>query len=562
MTFPNSGSNEKHPPEELLINYAEGRLSEMQKHDIEIHLTSCAECLELVNSRLQTQLAFARLHRASHATSPQELLPTSNNLEIHWQPQLTKRLRVLLHTTPLLQLRDWDALRNPETRHYDSIALAMRVLDHIVDSMGLGVDADNETVVRTLQPLLYQMDLAAQIEPPPKRHIEFANSLLGRLRNDADARRPFKLEYPDFANNQMIQRQLELHLVEERFASDERIVLQLSSEAINLFLGALDLEIEDAQAATEAVIQSQLERGRFNEAAQAARDARLRSVQFEEKIKRKLHETKRDISRVDWRESVPRLLKEALQHIKTRLKVEEHIANTARERLELLELGSHEAEQVAHIAGIVDDCFERHVRLHGVLIDARGIFFSEQERQAFVPRPTVHLPNLFTDVLEPLLESPKEVARDVLEETVSLLLGTHTPGVFSLSGLITGLLRPRRENLQLTLPSEEETWFSEQADKVHYPSELRQAAQPYLANLPTRLSKVLEKATQTDVSQELLEYLALTTLHAFEHTSEATLQAQNIGEKFEQSGFYGDDLELDNKSFSKDMSDEALLEKV
>jgi hypothetical protein len=143
----------------------------------------------------------------------------------------------------------------------------MRVLDHIVDSMGLGADADHETVIRTLHPLLYQMDLGVQVEPDPQRHAEFANSLLGRLRNDADARRPFKVEYPDFTNNQMVQRQLELRFIEERFASDERIVLYLSSEAINLFLGALDLEIEDAQAATEAVIQSQLERGRFNEAA-------------------------------------------------------------------------------------------------------------------------------------------------------------------------------------------------------------------------------------------------------------------------------------------------------
>jgi hypothetical protein len=562
MTQWNSNS---HPSEEVLIHYAMGYLSDEQEYELETHLEVCPKCLEIVENHLQAQIDFTKLYEPipSPPDWKERLLAHIAQLsETHWQPQLTKRLRVLLHTTPLLQLRDGDALRNPETRHYDSTALALRVLDHIIDSMGLGVDADNETVVRTLQPLLHQMDLTAHVEPNPKRHTEFANSLLGRLRNDADARRPFKVEYPDFANNQMVQRQLELRLIEERFSSDERIVLHLSSETINLFLNALDLEIEDAQAALEAVIQSQLERGRFNEAAQAAGDARLRSVQFEDKIKRKLHETRRDISRVDWRESLPKLLKEALQHIKTRLKVEEHIADTARERLELLELGSHEAEQVAHIAELIDDCFERHVRLHGVLIDVRGIFFAEQERQAFVPRPTAQLPNLFTDILEPLLKSSKEVAGHVLTETTPLLLGTHALGVFSLSSLITGLLRPKRENLQLTLPTEEESWFSEQADKVHYPSEVRQAAQPYLADLPTRLSKVLEKATQTDESEQLLEYLALTALHAFEHTSEATLQAQPIGEKFEQSGFYGDDLELDNKSLNKDTSDEALLEKV
>jgi hypothetical protein len=265
---------------------------------------------------------------------------------------------------------------------------------------------------------------------------------------------------------------------------------------------------------------------------------------------------------VDWRESVPKLLQEARQHIATRMKVEKHIADTARERLETLELGNHEAEQVARIADIMGECFERHVQLHGVLIGARGIFFSEQERQAFVPRPTARLPNLFADVLEPLLASPVEITLPVLEKAVPALLGTHTRSVFSLSGLIIGLLRPRRETLPLTLSPEEEIWLEGQPDKIHYPPELRQAAQHYLRSLPTQLSRVLEDATNADESQEMLEYLTLTALHAFEDSSETNLQVENSRIEFEQSGFYGDDLTLHEKTKDEQPTEKVILEKA
>ena len=49
---------------------------------------------------------------------------------------------------------------------------------------------------------------------------------------------------------------------------------------------AFGLDIEDAQAANEAVVQSQLARGKFNEAIQSAQNARGQSMRYEEKISR------------------------------------------------------------------------------------------------------------------------------------------------------------------------------------------------------------------------------------------------------------------------------------
>ncbi len=315
--------------------------------------------MEVVKTHLRALVALTQLHDPipSPPDGRERLLrglPSTPSPQA-WQPQLTRRVQVLLHAHPLLKLRSWDALRDPNTRHYDAVTLAVQVLDGVTESTGLGVDADSGHVARTLKPLLQQMDALAGVEPEAERHDQFALSLLGRLRNDDEARRPFELEYTDFTNLPAVRRKLELRLVEERFVSDDRVALELSTEAVNLFLRALDLDLESEQAALEAVVQSQLDRGRFDEAAASARDAKFRSVQFENKIERILHETRRDVARVDWLEGVPKLLHEALRHLDGRLGVEKRIADSAHERLEQLVPGGHEAGRVALIAGLMDE---------------------------------------------------------------------------------------------------------------------------------------------------------------------------------------------------------------
>ena len=50
------------------------------------------------------------------------------------------------------------------------------------------------------------------------------------------------------------------------------LVLRAEADGINLFLRSLDMDLEDAQAAVEAVMQVQLQRGRYDLALQAARE--------------------------------------------------------------------------------------------------------------------------------------------------------------------------------------------------------------------------------------------------------------------------------------------------
>lgn len=538
----------KHPLENHLLAYATGRLSDDENHDVEAHLMLCADCADLVEKHLNMVILLTQAEGALPIPEGwEERLITRVSAERQvmqsWNVPLTRRLRVLLHTQPMLELRDWDLRRESETQHYDSLTLAMRIFDVVIESMGLGSDANSVTVFQALLPLLRQMDHRAGVSLALAQHQDFAERLLGRLRHDAQARRPFRFEYTDFVLGKAVVRVLELRLLEERFSpTGEGFVLQLSSEAINLFLNAFNLDIEDAQVALEAVIQSQLERGRVAEAAQAAQDARLRSVQFRDKIERILLETRRDLSRVDWRESVPQVLKEALLHVDSRLKVEQHITLTALERLDALTQGTKEAREVALVAGLMEDCQDRHIELQRILLGASNVFFHEQDRQAFMPRPSVHLTHLSSHILEPLLEMSRVEALKFTQQTSPMLLGVAVPSVFSLSNLIAWCLRPKRQApLERVLPVLAD-WTVMTPDQLRFTSEVQHDALGYLQNLPVKLSDVLQQASHESLA--VREYLGLQTLQAFESDLKTGLQVDSLGSVFAQAGLYGHDLQI------------------
>ncbi len=67
-----------------------------------------------------------------------------------WDPSLTRRMRVLLHALPILNLKRSDSMRDPELQHYDSLVLAMKSIDLIIENMGLGQEVDYKVLLREL----------------------------------------------------------------------------------------------------------------------------------------------------------------------------------------------------------------------------------------------------------------------------------------------------------------------------------------------------------------------------------------------------------------------------
>jgi hypothetical protein len=466
-----------------------------------------------------------------------------------WPSDLTRRLRVLLHTLPLDGMRRGDAIRDGELRHYDGLALALRVLDVVIDRLGLEAEADREVVTRVLQPVLAAMDAAAGVPVSPERHDQMLDKVLGGLRNDGDARRPFREEYTSVDAEGHAQRHaLEFRLLFDAFHPSGRTVLRPSSEACNLYLRLLALDVEDAQAAAEAVVESQLARGRFDEAVHSARQARIQSVRFREKVLQILRDTRRDVDRVDWTLEAPRTLDESLAHLERRVSVERGILEAAHERLDLMadeDAGGSRA--VAQVADLTRDCLLRHADLHEQLIGARNVFLDAQARQAFAPKPSRPLPDLSDDVLEPLLRLPLARADRLLERGFPLFVGPRVPVLPSLEGLVSWMLQPRRPQPRQEIPVEPIDAADLETELRRYPPEIRAAAEALLreAGRGVRLSRLLSAARASGAPNAVLEAMALLVLQGFatEDRDTARIAAEPIaGVRLDDPLLYGDDL--------------------
>jgi hypothetical protein len=455
---------------------------------------------------------------------------------------LAHRLRVVLHTLPLAALHRSDALRDSELRHYDGLALGLATMDLIIDHMGLDTDVDRARVASHLAPLLDELDRIAGKWPDPVRHAAMADRVIAALRNDDDRRRPFEARYVDIDDGRLVHRVREFRLVYDQFHPEGGTVLRLSNEAVNLFLGALELPIEDAQAAAEAIVQSQLARGRFDEALESAQRAHLQSIRYKAKLERVLLDTRRDVTSLDWRVEVPRLLDEALAHVSSRLLVEQTIVNTAAERLDVLEDGDERGAIVARIGALARECMVLHTALQAPLMRARNVFLEEQARQRYMAPPLTARPELVRDVLEPVLAMTAADALPVVEAVQPVLYGAHAPAVLSLRTLVDWQLRRRRE----TAPSPSEVAdldLAERAlDPTRFPEDIRAVVRDLLAGLraPCTLSALVETLRAQGASAETIDALALTAGEAFaEHQLNSV---ERSGARFEAGGWFGDDL--------------------
>ncbi len=205
---------------------------------------------------------------------------------------LTDRQRVLLHTQPLMLMRYHWLSRDDDGQRYDPLCLWIKLFEVVIDQSGFGNDVVRDSVARELTPLLRAVDAANQVAPDEARYRRVVDRLIGNLLNDSNRGESFTIDYTDFdTDGQSGQKTLTFKLLKEVHGYTGEIALELSSEAINLFLNALDLDIESEQIANEAVVQFQLELGNFDKARSSAEVARARDEFIEQQSRQCFDET-------------------------------------------------------------------------------------------------------------------------------------------------------------------------------------------------------------------------------------------------------------------------------
>lgn len=468
---------------------------------------------------------------------------------VFWREENTQQLRVLLHAEPLLRLLRRDQGRGgTDFEHYDSLTLAIALLNNIVNQTGFDAEMDVDRVTRELRPLLVAMDLIAQKEPDGARHQRISQAVLAALRNEEASHRPFTRSYTVFnEQGQLKELFLSLRLLEERYLANGQVALRLSNEAVNLLMHSLTLDIENAQTATEAIIQRQIKLGLFFEAERSALLARIHSTHLCEKFEQTLATAKRDYQQVHWRDTLSEINR-AIIHLLDRAEVEREIAQTARARRSHLEPGSKEATHLTTILQLIESCQQSHIHLHLRLYDANQTFLEEQERQGFrLLRPSSQ-PSLAQDVLTPLLQASYQDAEATLTHMFSLCLPARAPSVFSLSTYLEHQLQPPRSSGTESKQMKERSHLVSrtQFEHLRYSPSIRKEVENFFAQQhgTKKLTALLHEILQQTKSVETQEYLLFSVLHAFrskENTHRYIAAVSPEPEQFSLGAIAGDE---------------------
>lgn len=447
----------------------------------------------------------------------------------------SRRVRALLCTAPLHELQATRANRGGIFPELDCFDLALGAIDFVVDHMSFDSGADPEAVVAHLFG-----EIVDWVPNSPEDDIEAAaraiNEVLIRPQRgqysepDDPTRRPF-----DFA------------LLREE-PSPDGIRVTATNEAINVLVGALDTEVASAVAAAEAKLESLLSRRRFGEAEQAARDARIRSIQWMAEVSRIIADTRLDVRRAGWEDATPTKLKEIIDDLARQMVVERRMLEAMRNDRDTTDRPDL-AQSTHRLVAVVEDCLNRHRELHTRVMDATETFFSEHARQAFQPTMSLEAVDLYERLFLPVLRGAVGRVTPTIDVFASGCWGVADLRVPSIERLLEILLADPRIICDLgdELPDDE---LDDSDDPRLFPREAWDAAERALGAVdrPTRMSTILAQLRNEGetVAAELLGLLALKAADPavadLRRLGTAVLAAADDGELFEDVGYAGADL--------------------
>jgi hypothetical protein len=295
--------------------------------------------------------------------------------------------------------------------------------------------------------------------------------------------------------------------------------LRASEPAINIFIDALDLDIEAAQIANEAQLKALIERGALESAVTIARHARYRSIQFQERIRRIVADTMIDPDTHDWIETVPALLDAALTHVAERLESESTLLDAVAQQR--ADIGDQRRLSMANqLIEILRECRHRHNELHGHLIGARGRLRDALDDRFVRPYRSAHRCAIGPDLLEPYLGRSTGDAAGAAPRLLAAVGGLATRFWPDLAVLVDELCAEPRTPGQGDPVEEPE--FAGAAERAWW-EPYEEAVEVILDAIdrPTRLSHLLARvpdtaAALTDDTGDPLDpdLLAAATVHA------------------------------------------------
>ena len=472
-----------------------------------------------------------------------------------------QRMKALACTAPL---HDLDARKSSvqqgDYTAYQMAELALQLIDLVTIAMDFETGAHPAKVVAELA-----RNVRAQApERLEHEHAKVARWVLENLLNIGSADRGFRTIYGISSPEGYSRRSFDFKLLEEAMGTDGDLYLRASDEAINVLVGALEVDIESAQYAADLRLEALVKKGRLLDAQGAAQNARYRTIQYGETLRQRLDATTRDVRNVDWITAMPAYLDEALSHIEGRYQAENAILLNITDIRDNADTGERK-EQAATLIDVVRDCLRRHDQLQSAIQSAGRKFRSEQDRQAFTNTSAAVSLDLHGQVLKPALGLSLADADVPSQRFFAAATGLTVPFALRLIDLFDGLSTPPTERDLLG-----EVIEDPELDDVEEPSRFTDRAYEHLQQLldldpdaPQRLSGLLADARarvaddlsagQDDPDEDISELPLLVVIRvlafaaqeigaARRHHEQSVLMAIDDGAVLDDPDFSGADL--------------------
>jgi len=430
-----------------------------------------------------------------------------------WQEAVTRRVRALIRTAPLHAAEQGKGRREVDLSRVDLRSLALRVLDVVIEEMGLGGGATREDAGRTLDGMVAEMDPGLSAE----ERVGVAQAVVDALLNEGDRRQAFRARYLDWAGAEPVARELQFHLLREVELPDGSWALRATTEGINVYTGMLEVDVQDAQVAEEAVLHAQVRRGRIRDAVSTAQNARLRSIEYHEKLRRVLRLVERDIAQVEWKRDVGTMLGDARVHLDERLHGEAQLVQLVGARMD--GASAEDAPRLANLVDILEECQGRHLGLHRDVMRAADRFLREQDRQRFRPRARTRLPDLEAEVMQPAMNLPVRALDEIMPLLLRSLVPASTRPLVYVPQLVDRLLAPPRRAAPTVVVLDEVELEDVEAIGPWFSEEDEACVATLLAGLGARgepLDGLLGRLREEGGTGRAEELLVLLALRAFD----------------------------------------------
>lgn len=346
-------------------------------------------------------------------------------------PRLTGHLRALSLIAPLQRAEDNKGMLHVNSRaaeRVDMRYLALAAIELLIDRMGAGNTASRAELLDYLASLAaFQSHDLSQADA-----TILAAHVFDALTNARERRSRFKVRLfdPDIEGGI----HFEFALLRPEPLPDGTVGYRLTQEAIEIHLSLLAHDPLTATQVSEIIVGEFLRRGLFDQAVAAAERTRTNSIRLAEAIRLLITEARRAIVKVMWHHELGPKMAEARDLLD---------ASIVREGAMLTQLSDTvtdvtdetDRRHLARIRNLLLDVQTRHRRLM-VVVQKTADEYLELQAEALRLRPLTRLPDLESEILDPLLRSPVRFLGQQASTLFAAISGVLSPLVLDLAATV------------------------------------------------------------------------------------------------------------------------------